>query len=279
MSGVLPGKPSKPIGLMCAAGLVALAASQAGASILSVSSPFLTVRAQTGSSVGIYTVPASAINVEDLDFDGTDDFFWYESLVAIPVYEGVNQSSGNVVAQVARISASAQQFNFDFDNDNVIDLNYWVLSMDFLVTGGDGTTQFDIWSPIATIGPASNAFASTSATLFGLDTFPADDNVTVQPALSSGYGYEALYNGGPLFREYFNNTMSSSTSTGEAGNMSPPDSFEAVGSTITNFAFRYSFSVSRFDDAGGTAFYGVVPTPGAVALLGIGGLMLTRRRR
>lgn len=263
---------------MASAVVLAASAPHANAAF-SVSSEFLRVRAQVGASVGVYTVPVSAVNIEDLDFDGNNDYYWYESLVAIPVYEGLNQNSGNVVAQVARISASAQQFGFDTDSDSVVDLNYWVLSMDFLVTGGAGTTQFDIWSPLATIGPAANAMASNSGTLFGQDTNNVDDNVTVQPMLVSGYGYQSSYNGASMFREYFNSTISSATNAGLAGNMSPPDSFEAVGTTVTDFSFRYSFSVSQWDDAGGTSFYGVFPAPGSVALLGMSGLLLARRRR
>lgn len=265
--------------VMAAGAAAALAAVPAAHASFSISPTFLTVRAQVGPSVGTYTVPTGSVNIEDLDLDGNNDFYWFESLVAIPVYEGVNQNSGNIVAQVARISASAQQFNYDLDSDTVVDLSYWVLSMDFLVTGGNGVTQFDIFSPLASIGPAGDPLVSSSATLFGQDIYEVGNNVTVQPMLSSGFGFESDYNGSTMFRQYFDQTLSSSTNAGASGNMAPPDSFESVAQPISDMSFKYSFSVSQWDDAGGTAFFGVVPAPASATLLGLAALGLVRRRR
>jgi hypothetical protein len=42
---------------------------------------------------------------------------------------------------------------------------------------------------------------------------------------------------------------------------------------------QFSFMLSAFDAASGTSNYQIVPAPGALALLGLGGLAATRRRR
>jgi MYXO-CTERM domain-containing protein len=42
---------------------------------------------------------------------------------------------------------------------------------------------------------------------------------------------------------------------------------------------RYRFSLTANDEASGTSSFEIVPAPGAIALLGMGGLLAARRRR
>lgn len=271
-------RSSMILGLVLAAG--GLGMTQSAFATISISPTFLTVRATVGASVGEYSIPTSSVVIDDLDLDGNADYYFYESLVAIPVYEGVNQSSGNIVAQIASISLTAVQYDLGGG------LLYWSYAWNFLMTGGSDTTQFDIFSPLMTTDTVTGALATCSASLYGQDIYqdgPNPDNVTVVPNLLSGHAFVADYNNGSnIFRQYINATTSTDSVDGITGNMTPLDSFEPVPGSLSNMSFQYSFTVTRWDNAGGTGTYGayaLVPSPSSAALLGLGGLVLARRRR
>ena len=96
--------------------------------------------------------------------------------------------------------------------------------------------------------------------------------------------WQGLIDGSPvgndaaLFFDPFalvNASIGSSSSNANFGipvpNAGPP--------VLNNIGIRISFSLTQLDQASITSVFNVVPAPGAIALLGVAGLTVRRRRR
>lgn len=55
--------------------------------------------------------------------------------------------------------------------------------------------------------------------------------------------------------------------------------YQSVPGAVTDIQSQFSFTLSRFDRAAGTSTFEIIPAPGAVGLLALGGLIAGRRRR
>lgn len=55
--------------------------------------------------------------------------------------------------------------------------------------------------------------------------------------------------------------------------------YQPVSGSVTDIQSQFSFTLSRFDRAAGTSTFEIIPAPGAVGLLALGGLIVGRRRR
>jgi MYXO-CTERM domain-containing protein len=247
------------------AGLLLASASAANAAI-TVSDPFIVINAQSGAFSGSYSVPLSDATPYS---DPSSDLWYWSNQFQVPIMDG-----SHVVATLVSMTVIAgRQVQPDGSQRFGIDVDYTVVA-------GAGQTRFEMITPTLGFNPINGASATTSATRIGTDQ---DFNgISINPALLSGFGYEAKYNGGTLFQSYFNTPLSNPSAGGsvnESANMTPAGAFLPLIGPVSSMQARFMFDVSANDSSGGTSTYSITPAPGAAALLGLGGLLAARRRR
>lgn len=242
---------------------LALSAS-AQAITVSASDPFITVHASAGSFTGTITVPL--IDVVTYSDPDADLWFW-ASTNPVPIFDGPNLVATlvNMTVLAGRNTQPDGEVRFGID-------------VDFGVQAGPNATTFELIAPTLSFDPILNASGLASAGIVGTDQ--NGNGITITPGFAGPFGFKADYNGGTNFRSYLSSTLSNlpSGSVSDSGNMSPEGVFQPIG-TVNSISSSYKFTLSPGDTAGGTTQFSVAPTPGTAAMLGLGGLILGRRRR
>jgi MYXO-CTERM domain-containing protein len=249
-----------------AAACALLATAGIASASVSVSDPYITINAQAGPFSGSYAVPIGDVTVFN---DPDSDIWFWSNPFQVPIMDG-----SHVVATLVSMTVIAgRQTQPDGSERFGIDVDYTVIA-------GDAQTRFELITPTLSFDPLTGASGTTSATRIGTDQ---DFNgISINPALPSGFGYETTYNGGNLFKNYFNSILANANAGGsvnEDANMSPPGAFDPIPGSVSSMQARFMFSVSANDSSGGTSTYSITPAPGACGLLGLGGLLAGRRRR
>lgn len=250
---------------LCGLVVLAFAGSSAQAGIVvNASDPFITVQATSGSFTGTLTVPLSSVTTLS---DPDQDLWYWATTNPVPIMDG-----SNVVATLVNMTVLAGR-NTQPDGEQRFGID-----IDFGVQAGANTTTFQLISPTLSFDPLNNARGLTSAGLVGTDQ--NTNGISISPMAANGFGFNAMYNASSVFRSYFDHTMTNvaSGSVGDAGNMSPEGVFQPMGTVASMMSF-YSFSVSAGDTAGGTTTYSVAPAPASIAIVGLSGLVIGRRRR
>jgi len=270
--------------LISAAVLVAMAGASTDAlASLSITPNFITVKATSGSSTVTFSVPVvddpmdsidpvdEFVNfpILDTEFTGWD---WF-SATPFPL---VDTGSGNTLLWITDLSlTSGTTLN------TITNQRRWGHEMGFSLIAGSADVDIEITTNIMSFDAVFQS-AATSDTGFGL-TDSADSSVgaTATGLLDSGYVFEAAYNSGNVFRNYldFDPGLFTTTSTGADGNMAPPGSFELVGTDISSMQITYKFRLTAEDQANATGKFVVLPSPGALSLMGLGVVVIARRNR
>jgi hypothetical protein len=163
-------------------------------------------------------------------------------------------------------------------DDPQVDLN-------FSVFAGSVNTVFTITSPTLSFASISQAVGRTSAgfTLSDLD----GDGVSMNDWNGNSV-YTSRYNGavpgGTTFHDAF---VGAFGTTDPGGSFSTSDNFPGGGNyvpivgAVADMSSRFRFTLSPNDIASGTSVYEIVPVPApsAMTLLGLGGILVARRRR
>jgi hypothetical protein len=101
-------------------------------------------------------------------------------------------------------------------------------------------------------------------------------------------GYQAFYNGaaagtGSVFAAHHASALTAPAFDGNsatANTPGPSNEFGAVGASVSSISASFGFTLGNFNTASGTSVFEVlIPTPGSMALLGLGGIAAIRRRR
>ena len=212
------------------------------------------ITATNSSGSGTWSLPAPTQS-------GWDSWSWTNRDPIV-----INSATG---AEIARIN----NLNLQFIADPVISVN-------FVIVAGGAATAFAIDTG-ELVFPAINnpAIASASA---GITVTDLNGNLG---GFTGGFAggtksYRADYNGlvpgGTQYAALIDNTSVAFPFFSETG--SGNASGGIVGS-VTSMSAGFSFTLSANDSAAGTSVFQIVPTPGALAVLGLAGLSVARRRR
>ena len=140
-----------------------------------------------------------------------------------------------------------------------------VIELGFAVTAGDYDTAFSFSSPVLTFDPITNPDARALASV----TVGTDDTLT------GAYSYEAyrsLYNDTVVFADLVD------TPVGWPGGSEATEWQQILG-TVSSMQAKWRFTVTAEGIASGTSYYEIIPEPTTIALLGLGSLVLLRKRK
>ncbi|MFG0304797.1 MAG: hypothetical protein ACF8Q5_01145 [Phycisphaerales bacterium JB040] len=195
--------------------------------------------------------------------------FLYQLTLADSPIEMFDTNTGNLIARLTQadiliggnpgdLSSPARIFSFALTMNAVDD------DTTFTFAGN----EYFLDTPYG----GASGFASTAYTL-------TDGNG--DGASLTGQGYNALYNGG---NDFFTGGPLADLSTGAFGSTSsayndPGDLSNRFIGPVSSITADGGFTLSANDAASINTQFFVVPTPASAALLGLGGLVATRRRR
>lgn len=230
------------------------------------------------------TAPASAeitdvvIRIEATNALGTGVFEGYLS-------EGHFQDGGvfvweraapmNFVNAQGQVIASMNSGRVRVINDPVVQLN-------FSVSAGTLDTSFVISSPLLSFPVLDPAQGRATAGVSVTDTNGDGASLSLngQPGLYTSR-YNGLVPGGSLFADLLTGPVTAAAFDSATDSDSFPGggNYAPIAGPVTDMSSRFAFTLTAGDEASGTSSYEIVPAPGAVALLGLGGLLAARRRR
>ncbi len=227
------------------------------------SDPIITFHATNAQGTGSFSV-----SLADAQFNNGEIVVW-NLAGGIDIMDGAN-----TIGTVTAAQLTLQDFNPAGASQALV-----ALSFDVMAGGAD--TEFTITSSLIDSFLISNASARATGTYSLSD---GNLNGATLTGLHAGGGlYNADYNNGTSFTELFDTgpyTTGISGSTGDAqdvpfgaGNFSP------TGDDISAIQAEWHFRLSAGDLAAGTSNFIVIPAPSGLALIGLGGLAATRRRR
>jgi MYXO-CTERM domain-containing protein len=158
------------------------------------------------------------------------------------------------------------------------------VSLNFSVVAGATMTNVTVTSALVSFPPITVAEGRNSATM---EVSDLDGNgVSASPV--SGGMYSAQYNGLAPSGTSFHDLLAAAVGTAvPGGSASASEAFPGLGlyvpivGTVNNISSRFNFVLTANDLASQTSTFRVqaVPAPGALVLLGLGGLAAARRRR
>jgi hypothetical protein len=160
-----------------------------------------------------------------------------------------------------------------------------LVASSFAVTSGNSATNFMIGSGLVFFPTQINPSARASAGLTVTDNTGNGASVTGNRPGGSVYSshYNGLAPGGTTFSNLIAGPLVEPAAFGsESTNQSfpaAPGAFTTVVGSVSNLSTIWDFTVTANDQASGTSVFVLTPAPGSVALLGLGGLVLGRRRR
>jgi len=160
------------------------------------------------------------------------------------------------------------------------------VSLNFSVMAGSIDTAFTISSALVSFAAMDNVqgYASAGVTVTDLN----GDGVMITPANATDGMYQSQYNGmvptGTTFQNFFPAPVSDptpGTTVSFSSEFPGGGAYVPIAGTLTDISSRFTFTLSGNDIASGTSIFRVVeiPAPSSLALLGLGGLAIGRRRR
>lgn len=157
----------------------------------------------------------------------------------------------------------------------------------FNVAAGIFNTTFTVTSSLVSFPTIVNGQAIASAAISVTDsaTFGDVGSVSLTGLQPGANAFSAIFNNGGspfTFADLIPGGVFAPGAGGThvyVGQSASFPAYDAVPGSVTTIQSQFAFSLSRFDRAAGTSTFEIIPAPGAAALLALGGLSLSRRRR
>lgn len=158
------------------------------------------------------------------------------------------------------------------------------VDLNFSVFAGALNTTFTITSPTLSFGTINDSSGRTSA---GFTVSDQDGNGVGISGWNGNSIYTSRYNGavpgGTTFHDSFFGSFGTPIpdDTFATSENFPGVGFTPIGTPVSDMSSRFRFTLTANDLASGTSQYEIIPipAPGAATLLGLGGLLVGRRRR
>lgn len=156
-----------------------------------------------------------------------------------------------------------------------------VVSVSFNIVSTAQNTAFTITAPVLSFPAIGSAVGAASAGVSVTDL--GGDGATLTPAGSGAYvaQYNGALPGGSNFATLINNPIvAGSFGTTTVSHEFPgAGTFAPIAASVADISAQWQFTLSPDDLASGTGVFTVVPAPATAALMGLGALVVGRRRR
>lgn len=207
------------------------------------------------SGDGNYNTDPANPSGNDGYWDGYDHYLW-----TMNVATTIHGPAGEVLGRLN----SAQ---IEVDSDPFVLAN-------FNVTAGGLNTTFNVTSSQLVVAPSTyTGQASAQVTVTDNDGDGALLSFSTNPL---GL-YTAMYNGPTVFTNLLNVPVFAGAFSSQVAN-SNFGPFPIIPA-VNDISAEFNFTLSANDTATGTSNFTIVPGPGGLAVLGLGGLVASRRRR
>lgn len=155
------------------------------------------------------------------------------------------------------------------------------VDLNFSVFAGSVNTVFTITSPTLSFGTIAESVGRTSA---GFTISDLDGDGVSMDGWNGNSIYTSRYNGAVPGGTTFHDSFLGSFGTPIPGDTATGDDtfpFTPIAGAVSDMSSRFRFTLTANDIASGTSVYEIlpVPAPSAVTLLGLGGILVARRRR
>jgi hypothetical protein len=149
------------------------------------------------------------------------------------------------------------------------------VGIEFGCRAGSKATTFDFLSDVIVVDPAVKNPTGNDASAGITLTDRGGGGAAITGLFSGGKTHEARYNSLTVFADLVSSfSIPSGTSDRDEDSGSVN-----IGGTVTSVESEFYFKLTGKDAASGTSTFTVTPEPATIALLGLGGLVLLRRKR
>lgn len=226
-----------------------------------------------GLTVGVVATGADAAIVGDAfvitatNTNGTDSFVIPASSLTWTGSSWLFETSGGW-SQAMSNGVTINSISTEYVEDPMIFFN-------FGVSTGGVATNISVSSATLVFPTLLNPIAYASSGMTLTDNNSGGSASVV--ANLSGFSYNAIYNNTSLYsaqQPSFGVGVSNGTQTQNANDLG-----NVVPGLVGNMQAAWNFQLSADDSVGVTSTWVLVPAPGTLAMIGLGGLAMTRRRR
>jgi hypothetical protein len=246
---------SKKLCAICVAAGGALALTAAASATLT--DPFIFVRATNAQGTGTFAVPLG----DTMPGPNGSTVFSLGAPVDI-------MSGPNVIATLTQLNSTVRPLAGAQPN---------TITLSFTFFAGDSDTTFEVLSTTFTFDPIMNQSARATA---GMTITDSNGNgASSTGTIANGAHYQARYDSN-TFANLLNGPLAAGAGgSNTASDRSPINGFSPLASDATSMSAAWGFTLSANDQIGVTSSFFLVPAPGALALLGLGGITMVRRNR
>jgi uncharacterized protein (TIGR03382 family) len=243
---------------VAAAGALSLGAAASAA----LTDPFILVTATNASGTGTLSIPLMDTT------PGPNGSVSFSLAAPVDIMDGAN-----VIGTVTQLNSTVRPLFGAMPH---------TITLSFTFFAGASDTTFEVDTTLFTFDDDlldERARATAGMTV----TDSNGDGATATGNGAGGAAYNARYNGQPgtTFADLLVGPLvAGSGQSNTADDRSPPGAgFTPIGANVTDMSARWDFDLTAGDQVGVTSSYFMVPAPGALALLGLAGLAVSRRRR
>lgn len=247
---------SKKLCAICVAAGSALALASAASATLT--DPFIFVRATNASGTGTFAVPLG----DTMPGPNGSTVFSLGAPVDI-------MSGPNVIATLTQLNSTVRP---------IMGTQPHTITLSFTFFAGSSDTTFEVLSTVFTFDdPLMNEAGRATA---GVTITDSDgDGASSEGTIGNGAHYRASYDANTFADLLAAQLTAGPGQSNTASDRSPVNGFSPLAGGADSMSAEWGFTLSANDQIGVTSSFFIIPAPGALALLGLGGLTMARRNR